>query len=89
MCSSHQHQDSHQSDRVHDADALAFRVDDMTCGHCAGTIKKAIESVLPGVEVNANPESKVVSVKGAAEFSKLREIVTAAGYTPSEAPIHA
>jgi len=89
MCQDHQHQHDHKADHAPDSNALTFRVDDMTCGHCAGTIKKAIESVLPGVEVSANPESKIVSVKGAAEFSKLREIVSAAGYTPSAAPVHA
>ena len=89
MCSNHQHQDSHKADHVSGPDALSFRVDDMTCGHCAGTIKKAIEGVLPGVEVSADPESKLVSVKGVAEFSKLQAIVTEAGYTPSAAPVHA
>jgi copper chaperone len=80
MCSSHQHQDT-QSSQSHEPGALAFRVEDMTCGHCAGTIKKAIETSLPGTEVNADPASKLVSVKGAADFARLQAIVAEAGYT--------
>ena len=62
--------------------AISFQVDDMTCGHCAGTIKTAIESKLPGTSVDADPASKLVSVRGGADFSALKSIVTAAGYTP-------
>ncbi len=85
MCSSHQHQNDDSADHARDPNALTFRVDDMTCGHCAGTIKKAIESTLPGTEVDADPESKLVSVKGPADLSRVHEIVTLAGYTPSTA----
>ena len=68
---------------------LHFRVDDMTCGHCADTIKKAIETTVPGTTVNADPASKVVSVTGFADFAALRAIVTKAGYTPSASPVAA
>ena len=62
--------------------AISFRVDDMTCGHCAGTIKKAIEDQLPGTAVTADPASKLISVVGAADFSAIKSIVAGAGYTP-------
>ena len=62
---------------------MRFHVEDMTCGHCAGTIKTAIESKLPGTSVDADPASKLVSVRGGADFAALSAIVTAAGYTPS------
>ena len=68
---------------------LHFRVDDMTCGHCADTIKKAIETTVPGTTVNADPASKLVSVTGPADFAALGAIVTAAGYTPSASPVAA
>ncbi len=42
-CSSGRQQTS-QVDANLDPNALTFRVEDMTCGHCAGTIKKAIET---------------------------------------------
>ena len=66
------------------AAALALRVDDMTCGHCAATIKSAIEKVIPGASVEADPASKRVDVKGAADFATVRAIVAEAGYTATQ-----
>lgn len=64
------------------AGTLSFRVEDMTCGHCAGTITKAIEASLPGTRVQADPASKLVSVQGSSDRTAIAAIVTAAGYTP-------
>ena len=75
-----QNQTSHASAG---AAALTFRVDDMTCGHCAGTIKKAIESSLPGTHVDADPASKLVSVTGNNDRGMLAGIIAKAGYTPA------
>ncbi len=85
MCSSHQTHESQSTGHAHDPAALTIRVEDMTCGHCAGTIKKAIESTLPGTQVNADPGSKLVSVSGPASFARLQEIVSTAGYTATAA----
>ncbi|WP_173049191.1 heavy-metal-associated domain-containing protein [Bosea sp. ANAM02] len=82
MCSCQQHSGTANSTSA-PKDAISFRVEDMTCGHCAGTIKKAIEGQLPGSAVTADPASKLVSVVGAADFSAIKSIVTGAGYTPS------
>lgn len=65
--------------------SLILRVEDMTCGHCAGTIKKAVETTLPGTQVDADPASKLVTIRGKADPSAVRAIVSEAGYTPSEA----
>ena len=64
------------------AGALSFRVEDMTCGHCAGAITKAIETSLPGTRVQADPASKLVSIQGTSDRAAIVAIVTAAGYTP-------
>lgn len=69
-------------------DTLTLRVEDMTCGHCAGTITKTIETGLPGTQVHTDVASKLVSVRGAADLAAIKDLVTAAGYTPSEAPAH-
>lgn len=69
----------------HDANALILRVEDMTCGHCAGTIKKAIETGLPGTQVEADPASKLVSVRGSTDLSSIKALVAEAGYTPNAA----
>lgn len=65
--------------------ALTLRVEDMTCGHCAGTIKKAIETGLPGTSVEADPASKLVSVRGSTDLRSIKSLVTEAGYTPTTA----
>lgn len=70
-----------------DEGAINFRVDDMVCGHCAGTIEKAITAGLPGTTVSANPDTKTVSVRGATDFAAIRSIVIGAGYKPSAEPI--
>jgi len=82
-CSTHQTQATQTAER--DPAALTLRVEDMTCGHCAGTIKKAIETGLPGTSVKADPASKLVSVRGAADLRSIQSLVTEAGYTPTAA----
>jgi copper chaperone len=70
-------------------DTLTLRVEDMTCGHCAGTITKAIEANIPGAQVHADPATKLASVQGTADLPAIKHLVAAAGYTPSEALAHA
>lgn len=82
-CSTHQTQSNQAVEG--DPAALTVRVEDMTCGHCAGTIKKAIEAALPGTRVEANPASKLVSVRGSTDLGTIRALVTEAGYTPTAA----
>ncbi|PZR83424.1 copper chaperone [Bosea sp. CRIB-10] len=83
MCSCQQHSGTAAKATGAPEGAISFRVEDMTCGHCAGTIKKAIEDQLPGAAVTADPASKLVSVVGTSDFSAIKSIVTGAGYTPS------
>jgi len=82
MCSCQQHSNAATNATSAPENAISFRVEDMTCGHCAGTIKKAIEDKFPGTAVTADPASKLVSVVGTADFSAIKSIVTGAGYTP-------
>lgn len=82
-CSTHQSQPSKAVD--HDPSALALKVEDMICGHCASAITKAIEGGLPGAKVEADSASKLVLVWGAADLPKVKALVAEAGYTPSVA----
>ena len=86
MCDSHKHAEGQKT--TAQAGAVTVTVKDMTCGHCAGTITKAIESSIPGAKVTTNPDARLVSVQGA-DLAKVREIISLAGYTPSESPVHA
>jgi copper chaperone len=82
-CSTHQ---SHPSKAIErDSTALTITVEDMTCGHCAGTIARAVETGIPGTKVKADPTSKTVLVYGAPDPSSVRMLISAAGYTPAPA----
>ena len=83
MCACQQHSDTASAATPAPGEAISLRVEDMTCGHCAGTIKQAIESKVPGATVTADPSSKLVSVQGSADLAAIKSAVTAAGYTPS------
>jgi copper chaperone len=83
MCSCQQHSTTASTTTPASGGAISFRVEDMTCSHCAGTIKQAIEGRIPGASVTADPGSKLVSVQGSADLAAIRSAVTAAGYTPS------
>lgn len=82
MCSCQQHAKPVTGAAALAGDAVTFQVEDMTCGHCAGRIKGAIEGRLPGTTVTADPDSKRVSVLGSADHEAIKAAVTAAGYTP-------
>lgn len=82
MCEKHRQQENASTSLA--GASVSVHVGDMTCGHCAGTIKDAIESTIPGAKVSANPESRLVSVQGA-DFTKVCEIISLAGYTPEAA----
>ncbi|MCV9936931.1 heavy-metal-associated domain-containing protein [Boseaceae bacterium BT-24-1] len=83
MCSCQQHSTTAPVVTAAPNGALSFRVEDMTCGHCAGTIKQAIEGRIPGTAVTADPAAKLVSVQGSADIAAIRSAITAAGYTPN------
>ena len=60
-----------------------FKVEDMTCGGCAASIKQAVSRV-PGVSsVDANPSSKDVVVNASANVSRetIVAAINGAGYT--------
>ena len=61
---------------------MTLRVADMSCGHCAATITRAIETAIPGARVDADPVSKIVSVRGAHDVEAVKALVAGAGYTP-------
>lgn len=63
---------------------LTYRVDDMTCGHCASTITNAVRAVDAGAKVQIDLAQHLVTVEPTeAEASELDDAITAAGYTPS------
>ena len=83
MCSCQQHSTTTSAATPAPGGAISLRVEDMTCGHCAGTIKQPVEGKVPGTSVTADPGSQLVSVAGSADVAAIRSAITAAGYTPS------
>ncbi len=83
MCSCQQHSTTASAITPAPGGAISFRVEDMTCGHCAGTIKQSVESKVLGTSVTADPGSKLVSVQGSADVAAIKSAITSAGYTPS------
>ena len=58
-------------------------VNDMTCGHCVGTVRGALEEAIPGTEVQIDLGTKKVSFTG--DRAKGEDAIREAGYTPEAA----
>lgn len=63
---------------------LAFEVTDMTCGHCASTITKAVKAVDPAADVQVDLGRHLVSVSTAANAGAVQKAIADAGYTPAQ-----
>lgn len=60
---------------------ITFRVPDMTCGHCASTIARAIASVDKDARLEVSIPDKLVRVSSRAAQAELAEAIAEAGYT--------
>ena len=81
MCDANLHNEPAQADTTAKAPGtVVFTVADMTCGHCAGTIKSAFADKLPGTVVDIDVAAKQVRV--AFDGKIAAAIITEAGYTP-------
>ena len=54
---------------------FTLRVPDMTCGHCAQTVEKAVKSVDPSAEVKVDLAQKTVTVETSAEEKRISDVV--------------
>ena len=61
---------------------IEFNVQDMTCGHCAGRITKAINGVDASAKVEIKIEGRIVSVESKATADELADAIREAGYAP-------
>ena len=62
---------------------VTFQVNDMTCGHCVGTITKAVKAVDANALVNIDLSKHTVGIDSSGVGAHLfREAISAAGYTP-------
>lgn len=62
---------------------IAFQVNDMTCGHCASVITKALKDVDSASKVTIDLQHHMVTVIPAeATIEEIRDAIIDAGYTP-------
>jgi len=62
---------------------ITFRVNDMTCGHCASTITKALKAADKDAAVQIDLAGHLVQVDSAsAGAQELAGAIKEAGYTP-------
>jgi len=62
---------------------IAFEVNDMTCGHCASTIAKAVQAVDRGARVKIDLATHRVEIEPTeSDAGALSAAITEAGYTP-------
>lgn len=62
---------------------IAFDVPDMTCGHCASTITKAVQAADSNAQVQIDlPQHRVTVTAGHADAAALQAAITEAGYSP-------
>lgn len=60
-----------------------FRVDDMTCGHCASAISKAVRAIDAGAKVEVDLAQHLVRIEPTeTDASELAQALVEAGYTP-------
>lgn len=62
---------------------LKLKVEDMSCGHCAATVEKAVKGIDPAAQVQVDLPSGTVLVASKAEEGRIREAIRQAGY-PNE-----
>ena len=63
---------------------VTFRVNDMTCGHCASAISRAVAAVDKNARMDIRIQQKLVRVTSTASAAELAEAIQDAGYTPVE-----
>lgn len=64
---------------------IEFRIDDMTCGHCASTIAKAVQSLDQAAKVEVDLAAKRVRVDSQLDPAKFAAAIVGAGFTPTGA----
>jgi len=59
---------------------MELKIENMTCGGCARSVTKAIQSVDPAAKVEADPVARSVKVDTTATGATLRKVLEEAGY---------
>jgi copper chaperone len=66
---------------------IAFKVSDMTCGHCVSTITRALKGADKDAKIQIDLASRVVHVESTtADSEVLADAIREAGYSPAPVP---
>src|SRR3954465_13307335 len=65
---------------------ITFQVSDMTCGHCASAISRALTGVDKDARLEIRIRDKLVRVSSTASAADLAAAVQDAGYTARQVP---
>lgn len=76
MCEKHQDHANDASEPT--ISGARFKVAEMTCDHCAATIRKAFATTMPGTAISIDLGAREVTVAG--DASAAAETLRAAGY---------
>jgi copper chaperone len=59
---------------------MELRIENMSCGGCARSVTKAIQSVDPNAEIETNPAARTVKVETTATSAAVQKVLEDAGY---------
>jgi copper chaperone len=59
---------------------LKLKVPEMSCGHCASAIEKAVKSIDPTATVAVDLGTSTVAVESSADENEVSDAIRAAGY---------
>jgi copper chaperone len=59
---------------------MELRIESMTCGGCAKSVTKAIQSVDPDARIETDPAARTVKVETTAASAALQRVLEEAGY---------
>ena len=62
-----------------------LQVEDMTCGHCVGSVTKAVQAIDPAAQVQIDLASKRVTVESSRELGAISAAIVEAGYPVTSA----
>jgi len=62
-----------------------LEVQNMTCGHCAATVTRAVKAIDSEATVNVDLAGKTVAVNSSAPLEVVRSVIAEAGYPVTKA----
>ncbi|MGK5038213.1 heavy-metal-associated domain-containing protein [Janthinobacterium sp. LB3P118] len=62
-----------------------LQVENMSCGHCVGSVTKAVHGIDPAAQVQIDLASKRVTVESPAELVAISAAIVEAGYPVTSA----